>query len=87
MRSNKTKREAEIAADVLHGKQLLTILTALRGNLAAKKAELARASHEGRKKSVAREIAQIQGLIELRKSELQAAIKAAEDEREHAPSA
>ena len=81
MRSHKFKREAEIAADVLHGKQLLTILAALRGNLAAKKAELARTSNEGRKKSIAREVAQIEGLIELRKNELQAAIKVADDER------
>lgn len=87
MKSHRHKRAVEIAADVLHGKQLLTILTALRGNLTAKKAELARTSHEGRRKSIAREVAQIEGLIELRQNELRAAIQAAEDEREHAPSA
>lgn len=81
MRSPKAKREAELAAEALHGKPLLMIIAALRGQLTAKKTELARERHEGRRKSLERECLQIQGLIELRKAELDSAIVAAAAEK------
>lgn len=81
MLSAKSRREEQLAAEALHGRPLLLILAALRGQLTAKKAELARERHDDRRRIIEREIAQVEGLIELRKSELDSAIAAAAAEK------
>jgi hypothetical protein len=81
MRGHRAKREAALAAEAHCGKPLLLIINALRSQLAAKKQEWARERNEGRRKSIAKEISVIEGLLELRRGELNSAIAAAAAEK------
>lgn len=81
MKGSRQKRMEALANESSHGRQLLMILSVLRADLATKRKEYARERNEGRKASIARSIAQVEGLVALREAELRAAIDAVAAEK------